>query len=62
MTISIACAWWDYIYENATLHTYEVPDNRKGVLTPSTNTMFFTPGFARVFLLLATMNIEGGTE
>lgn len=31
--------------------TYVVPDNRKGVRTPSTSTMFFTPGRASVFLL-----------
>lgn len=33
------------------VQTYVVPDVRKGVRTPSTRTMFFTPGRARVFLL-----------
>lgn len=30
-------------------HTYEVPDSRKGMRTPSTTTIFFTLGFAKVF-------------
>lgn len=34
-----------------TKQTYVVPDKRKGVRTPSTRTMFFTPGRASVFLL-----------
>ncbi len=41
--------------------TYIVPDWRKGVRTPSTRTMFFTPGLARVFLLFA-VKLQNTTE
>lgn len=33
-------------------HAYVVPDCKKGMRTPSTTTIFFTPFFAKVFLLL----------
>lgn len=32
--------------------TYDVPDCKNGIRTPSTTTIFFTPLLAKVFLLL----------
>lgn len=45
--ISLYLCWAVFLRAEA----YVVPDNRKGVRTPSTRTMFFTPGRASVFLL-----------
>lgn len=49
---SANCATWqDLSWKLCQTLTYVVPDVRKGVRTPSTRTMFFTPGRAKLFLL-----------
>lgn len=44
------------------MFTHVVPDIRNGVRTPSTRTMFFTPGLAKVFLLLVCTVTQHGKK
>ena len=43
----------DKVGGKQSFHTYEVPDSRNGMRTPSTTTMFLRLGFAKVFFDLA---------